>query len=87
MSPTRAPDRILRHRQQPQRDPAAQAQLVQGRAPGEAMQAIVESLEQREATIVTDPDQPLPLPDPLLAIGGLFLLEQAYPRRHWMLPE
>ena len=51
------------------------------------MQAIVETLEQREATIVPDPDQPLALPDLLLAFGGLLPLEQAYPRRHWMLPE
>jgi hypothetical protein len=53
---------------------------VQRRAPGEPVQAVIEPLEQREAAIVADPDQPFALLD-LLPLGvGIDPLEQAHPR-------
>ncbi|HKR25342.1 MAG TPA: hypothetical protein VJS15_08795, partial [Allosphingosinicella sp.] len=54
-----AGDRILGHRDQLQGDPAAQPKLVQRSPPGEAVQPVVQALEQREAAVVADPDQPL----------------------------
>ena len=54
-----AGDRVLGHGDQLQRHPAAQPQGVQRRPPGEAVEPVVQPLEQREAAVVADPDQPL----------------------------
>ena len=74
-----AGDRVLGHRDQLQRHPAAQPQRVERRPPGEAVQAVIEALEQRQAAVVADPDQPLARLDLALARLALHPFEEAHP--------
>ena len=74
-----AQDRILGHRDQLQRHAAAKPQFVHRRPPGEAVEAVTQPLEQGEAAIVADPDQPLAGLDLACARLALHFLEEAHP--------
>src|SRR3546814_4299851 len=50
---------ILGHRDQLERVASAQAQRVDRGAPGEAMEAILQPLGERESLLAPQPDQPL----------------------------
>src|SRR3546814_13543821 len=58
---------ILGHRDQLERVASAQAQRVDRGAPGEAMEAILQPLGERESLLAPQPDQPLAFLD---TVGG-----------------
>jgi hypothetical protein len=78
--------RVLGHGEQLERCPAAQAQGVERRSPGEAVEDRGKMLAERGALAAAGPDQPFAGLD-LAALGGIDLLEQAHPRRARMLAE
>src|SRR3546814_9854748 len=67
---------ILGHRDQLERVASAQAQRVDRGAPGEAMEAILQQLGERESLLAPQPDQPLAYLD---TVGGGIVLVSAHP--------
>src|SRR3546814_445638 len=67
---------ILGHRDQLERVASAQAQRVDRGAPGEAMEAILQPLGERESLLAPQPDQPLAFLD---TVGGGIVLVSAHP--------
>src|SRR3546814_8508618 len=67
---------ILGHRDQLEWVASAQAQRVDRGAPGEAMEAILQPLGERESLLAPQPDQPLAFLD---TVGGGIVLVSAHP--------